>query len=265
MRLLLVFLILLSMATHARCAKVQQPAPEPVYAVWNADTGNLLISNRADEVRPIASITKLMVVFVVLNSDLNLEELLLVTGPESSRHIKRGMLVSRGKLVELALVSSDNLAARTLAETYPGGYHAFIDLMNGTAKELRMETTTYTDATGLLSSNRSTAADIAKLVLATQKFPIFQASANTRNFVVEAIGKIKNKVQTLLIKGKTTNGDFVGKLDLVAAKTGYTSAAGRCLAMMFVKNGQRYILFVAGLQTPTERKNIVESLINKVT
>lgn len=261
MRVLLVAILLALANTAWGAGKV---ALKPSWALWNVDTNTLIDSQNMADVRPIASLTKLMSAFVVLNSGLNLDEVVLVTGPESSRYIRRGMLLTRGALLELALVSSDNLAARTLAESHPGGYHAFIDLMNGTASRLGMVNTTYADATGLLHTNRSSIEDLRNLVLATQGFPVFGSSANTAQLVLQAIYRAKNGVKTLLLKTPNTNRDFVGKLDILAAKTGYTSAAGRCLAMLFVHRGSNYLLVVTGTSSAAERTNLVNSLLNKI-
>jgi len=243
--------------------KIQAPVIKPAYAIWNVDNGTLIDSSDSGSVRPIASITKIMSAFVVLNSDLNMDELLLVTGPEKSRYIRRGMLITRSKLVELSLVSSDNLAARTLAETHPAGYHTFIDLMNQTARNLGMQNTQYTDSTGLLSTNRSTLGDLNKLVLATQNFPVYRMAANTQQLFVEAITAVKNGAKRLSITGKNTN-TFAGKLDIISAKTGYTSAAGRCLTMLINRDGNRYLLVVLGASSPEQRRKIVEGLIDKI-
>jgi len=243
--------------------KVQAPVIKPAYAIWNVDTGTLIDSSDSGSVRPIASITKMMSAFVVLNSDLNMDELLLVTGPEKSRYIRRGMLITRAKLIELSLVSSDNLAARTLAETHPAGYHTFIDLMNETAKNLGMQDTYYADSTGLLGTNRSTLGDLNKLVLATQNFPVYRLAANTQQLFVETITAVKNGAKKFYITGKNTN-PFTGKLDIISAKTGYTSAAGRCLTMLINKDGTRYLLIVLGASTPEQRKKMVQGLLDKI-
>lgn len=235
----------------------------PTYALWKLDSGEYITGSNAVVKRPMASMTKIMSAMVILNSDLDLDEVLLVTGRESSRHIRSGMLITRGKLLELTLISSDNLAARTLAETHPAGYLAFLDLMNSTATELGMTETKYADATGLLNTNISTPADIRKLLTAAQGWNIFTLAANAGRTVLDATAMIKHRAKTLTIVGKNTN-DFVGKLDIVAAKTGYTSTAGRCLAMVFNQGQSRYFLVVMGAQSSRERTQLVEQMLNKI-
>lgn len=243
--------------------KAQLTIPPVTYALWNVDTGEFIASNNEEEVRPMASITKLMSVFVTMREGLDLEEELTVTGKETSSRIRAGMRLARSKLIELALISSDNLATRTLAETYPGGYHRFINEMNNVAIELGMSHTRYEDATGLLGANISSADDIRKLVLAVSPFHIINNAANTAKYAFKTTILNKNKPKEVLVQGLNTN-SFVGKLDIIAAKTGYTSKAGRCLTMFFNHNGTKYLLVVMGAQSSDQRKKMVEHLLDKI-
>jgi D-alanyl-D-alanine endopeptidase (penicillin-binding protein 7) len=246
------------------CARPNKiPAPTLSYALWNVDTGEHLYSSNESNVRPMASITKLMSVLVVMRGELPLDEELTVTGKESSNRIKSGMRIARSRLIELALVSSDNLATRTLAETYPGGYSAFIQDMNRTAADLGMSNTHYDDATGLLGSNISTAEDIRKLVLAVSPLAIITQAANTARLAFSVSVPRRNKAREVVVQGSNTN-NFVGKLDIIAAKTGYTSRAGRCLTMLFNYNGSKYLLVVMGAKSTQHRSMIVNELIDKI-
>jgi D-alanyl-D-alanine endopeptidase (penicillin-binding protein 7) len=262
-KVIVTFLLVLS--TFLAEAKKEKPVlpPPATYVLWNVDTGEFLSGNNDNQVRPIASITKLMSMFVIMRENLDLDELLVVTGKETSSRIKVGMKVARGKLIELALVSSDNLATRTLAETYPGGYSRFINEMNKVASELGMVDTKYEDSTGLLSGNISSAKDIRELVLAVSPLQIINNTANSAKIAFTAIMLNKNKPKQVTVQGLNTNA-FVGKLDIIAAKTGYTSNAGRCLTMLFNHNGTKYLLVVMGAQSNDQRKKLVESLIDSI-
>lgn len=262
MKKLLVSLMIGLSCLHVNASKKDQPTNPPVtYALWNMDTGEFIASNNESEVRPIASITKLMSVFVTIRQGLDLDEEVIVTGKESSNRIKAGMRIARSKLIELSLISSDNLAARTLAETYPGGYQQFINEMNVAAIELGMKNTKYADATGLLGANISSADDIRKLVVAVSPFYIITNAANTAKYAFKTTILNKNKPKEVVVQGLNTN-SFVGKLDIIAAKTGYTSKAGRCLTMFFNHNGTKYLLVVMGAQSNEQRKKIVEYLLS---
>lgn len=264
MKKLLVGLLIVLSCLHVNASKKDQPTNPPItYALWNMDTGEFIASNNESEVRPIASITKLMSVFVTMREGLDLNEEVVVTGKEPSNRIKAGMRLARSRLIELALISSDNLAARTLAETYPGGYQQFINEMNVAAIELGMKNTRYADATGLLGTNISNADDIRKLVIAVSPFHIITNAANTAKYAFKTTVSTKNKPKEVIVSGNNTN-SFVGKLDIIAAKTGYTSKAGRCLTMLFNHNGTKYLLVVMGAQTSEQRKKMVEHLLDRI-
>lgn len=258
-----IFGLLLLVISQMTNAAPVQPKPEPTYALWDIDRGELLADNNSDKVRPVASITKLMSALVVLSSDLDMDEVLTVKGKEASSYIRNGMQISREHLLSLSLISSDNLAARTLAETYPGGYRNFLERMNSMAQSLGMSDTHYDDATGLEAGNVSTAYDLYKLVLAVSNFSVILNAANTASLQFHALIPKPKKVQSVQIRGRTTNW-YTGKLNLLAAKTGFTSKAGRCLTMLFNKNGTNYLVVVMGLPNPIERKKLVDSLIDSI-
>jgi D-alanyl-D-alanine endopeptidase (penicillin-binding protein 7) len=234
-------------------------AEPEVYALWDVDGNRLLESKNGQLVHPMASITKLMTVFVTLESGASLDESIVVAsyGEHSSR-IRNGMTMTRRELIELALVSSDNVAARSLAEGYAGGYGAFVSLMNATAKRIGMTNTHYEDSTGLLPQNVSNGEDIMRLTLAVSKHNIVNYAASIPIVNVHATIKRKN----VNIVGHNTN-PFVGKLDIAAAKTGFTNAAGRCLTMIYNINGNRYALVVLGATDVKQRSTTVKNLIDK--
>lgn len=261
--IIITLILFFSGLVEAKSKKPPPTIPTVSYALYNVDQNQYVTGSNEGEIRPMASITKLMSALVTLRKDLALDEVLTVTGTEASPRITKGMKLTREQLLELALVSSDNLAARTLAETYPGGYYQFIEDMNITANELGMNETRYTDSTGLLSTNTSSIDDIRKLVIAIMPFKIFTITSNTTKYAFESTLQNKNKVKKVTVQGANTN-FFAGKLDIIAAKTGYTSRAGRCLTMLFNHQGMRYLLVVMGAQTPDQRKKMVEHLIDLV-
>jgi D-alanyl-D-alanine endopeptidase (penicillin-binding protein 7) len=256
--LIILVLVLFTPLSYAkRQPTVQTPA---AYAIWDIDAKKILADKNVDSIRSMASITKLMTVLVALEQNLPHDELLTVTGTEHSYYIHRGMKISRGELVNITLVSSDNLAARTLAENSRHGYTDFIALMNVRALSLGMTDTRYEDATGLSAGNVSTVYDIRTLIEVTQRYQVYKQAAMSPVVSVTAI--VKNKVKN--ITARNTN-VFAGKLDIIGAKTGFTNAAGRCLTMMFTKNNHTYILVVLGATSPEQRQRMVNKLIDTIT
>ena len=246
--LLLIFLVSISQLAYSATARN--------YVLIDADNQEVINAKGIQDVVPLASITKLMTVLVTLNSGVDLEEKVTVIGKESSSRIKSGQRMKRIDLIHLALVSSDNLAARTLAETTMSSYSAFIFAMNQLADELGMTNTNFIEPTGLSVFNVSTPWDVYLLTKETSKHPVFGEDAMTK--VVEVYTEVKRKVKKVF--GTNTN-SFAGTMKIHSAKTGYTNPAGRCLTMLIEQNGRKFVVVVMGAKTPKERQQIIQNLI----
>ncbi len=190
-------------------------------------------------VMPIASVTKLMVAVVVLEARQPLKEVLTVTIRDNKEmkgiysRVRLGSQLSRGELLHIALMSSENRATSTLAHNYPGGYSAFIKAMNAKARALGMTSTRYVEPTGLSPFNVSTANDLVRLLKETRKYPLMTEYSTTSAKVVSFI-----KPRYSLSFRNTNN--LVRKPDwsIQMTKTGFTNDAGHCLVML-TRMGQR--------------------------
>jgi serine-type D-Ala-D-Ala endopeptidase (penicillin-binding protein 7) len=201
--------------------------------VLDAVDSSVLYSKQAQRPVPIASITKLMTALVVLDAGQPLEEMIELT--TADRRLERssysrlaiGSQISRGDLLHLALMSSENSAAHAVARAYPGGLPACLKAMNAKARALGMKTARFTDPTGLSSGNVSSAADLAKLVAAAAADPTIRTFSTSSSLTV-AVGR-------QLLEFRNTN-SLVAKpdWDVMVQKTGYTSDAGQCLVMQTV-------------------------------
>jgi D-alanyl-D-alanine endopeptidase (penicillin-binding protein 7) len=182
---------------------------------------------------PIASITKLMTALVVLDARQPMDELIELT--VADRRLERssysrlaiGSLISRGDLLHLALMSSENSAAHAIARAYPGGLPACLEAMNAKARALGMKTARFTDPTGLSSGNVSSAADLAKLVAAAAADPTIRTFSTSASLTVP-VGQ--HLLEFRNINSLVTKADW----DVMVQKTGYTSDAGQCLVMQTV-------------------------------
>ena len=151
------FLLLLVLCTNAIAS--------PSVLHYDADKQIYKHSKDIDQVRPIASVTKLMTAIVTLNSMTNVNEELMLS--KRARSVKSSLPRQKYRRLDLLsamLVRSDNGAAETLAENYPGGREVFIRRMNETARSLAMYNTSFHDPTGLSNQNVSTAVEVAKMV-----------------------------------------------------------------------------------------------------
>lgn len=199
--------------------------------VVDAETGAVLFGKNADAVVPIASITKLMTAMVTLDADLSLAEPITLTADDaetgqgrSRSRLPVGTTLTRGELLELALMASENRAAAALARAYPGGIQAFVKAMNAKAHDLEMTDSRFVEPTGLSSENVSSAGDLAKLVRAAQEYPVI-ADYSTRPSAEYQIGK--RRVTFANTNGLVRGGSW----EIAISKTGFINAAGRCLVM----------------------------------
>jgi D-alanyl-D-alanine endopeptidase (penicillin-binding protein 7) len=203
---------------------------------------------------PIASITKVMTVYVVLESNADLNELITIKRQriEGSRNLTPGMRVSRRELITLSLVASDNLAAKTLALAHPGGYDEFVSLMNSTAAKIGMTDTVYVEPTGLLL-NKSTAWDLHLLNGAVKKHKEFGAAAMTAQTTADTVN-LKGIVKHVMIRNTSM---FAGKYDISVGKTGFTNPAGWCISMVVTHHGKEFDIIVLGSPNKKTRNDLV--------
>src|ERR1700732_3159860 len=194
---------------------------------------SVLYSRRSDIALPIASITKLMTALVVMDAAQPLDEQLEITtedGRQRSRVVSRlapGSTLSRGDLLHLALMSSENRAAHALGRNYPGGLVACVDAMNAKARELGMTNAHFVEPTGLSDQNVASPEDLSKLVMAAAKVPLISEYSTDSAYLVQ--------VGRLMVSFRNTD-SLVSRPDwkIVVQKTGYISQAGRCLVMQTV-------------------------------
>ena len=212
-----------------------------VALVVDQDTNEVLFSKNSQAVLPIASLTKLMTAVVVADANLPMDEVITVTMDDvdtekgSRSRLKVGTELTRGEMLHLALMSSENRAAHALGRTYPGGLAAFVVAMNRKARELGLVDTRYVEPTGLSSRNQSSASDLAKLVAAAHHYPMIRELSTSPEYWVE----VDHQAQQF----KNTNG-LVGNAvwDIGLQKTGYIAEAGRCLVMQAKLAGRKLIM-----------------------
>ncbi|MEX1166682.1 MAG: serine hydrolase [Hydrogenophaga sp.] len=212
-----------------------------VALVIDQSTGEVLFSKNDAAVLPIASLTKLMTGLVLADAHLPMDEMITIsqedvdTHKNSSSRLAVGTTASRGELLHLALMSSENRAAHALGRTYPGGLTHFIRLMNAKARDLGMNDTRYVDPTGLRSQNQSSARDQASLVSAAYDRAILRDLSTSPSHELELGSRALQYNNTnRLIRNPEWN--------IGLQKTGYISEAGRCLVMQANVSGRRIIM-----------------------
>lgn len=194
------------------------------------ETGKVIKSQNIEEVRSIASISKLMTVMIVMDAKQDLNEQL-------GKYTRR-------EHIQLALIKSDNASAALLCDKYPGGKNACVDAMNFKARMLYMPNTHFVEATGLSVFNVSTATELINLVAAAEKYPIIVEASQT------STAKIRVKKKWFIFRN--TNPLIGYKQNIVVSKTGYIRASGGCLVMMVdTEVGKRILILLGSKNTKT--------------
>lgn len=212
-----------------------------VALVIDQETSEVLFAKNPQAVLPIASLTKLMTGLLVVEANLPLDELLEVSAEDidtekgSHSRLVIGTRLTRGEMLHLALMASENRAANALGRHYPGGLPAFVDAMNRKALTLGMQDTHYVEPTGLSSRNQSSAPDLARLVSAAYQFPLLRELSTSPQYRV-AVGR--RTLQYHNTNGLVRNPSW----DIGLQKTGYIVEAGRCLVMQASLAGRKLIM-----------------------
>lgn len=209
--------------------------------VVDQDTKEVLFRKNELAVLPIASITKLMTGLLISEAKLPMDEMIAITQDDvdtekgSSSRLRVGTELSRGELLHLALMSSENRAAHALGRSFPGGLSQFVALMNIRAKTLGMQDTKYVEPTGLSSRNQSSARDLATLVSFAHGDPTLRELSTSTGYQVEVGHRTLQYNNTnRLVKNPAW--------DIGLQKTGYITEAGQCLVMQAKVAGRKLIM-----------------------
>jgi D-alanyl-D-alanine endopeptidase (penicillin-binding protein 7) len=228
-----------SKARHAAASKADggPPLKSSSALILDVTHSSVLYSRNADTPLPIASITKLLTSLVVADAGLSLGEMVEITKDDRSvgkgafSRLAYGTKLSRGDLMHLALMSSENRAAHALGRSFPGGVPAFVKAMNRKAVTLGMTRSHFVDPAGLSSENVASPRDLARLVAAAAANSTIRAYSTDTAYTV--------KIGRQIVEYHNTNNLVRSPdWDIVVQKTGYISEAGQCLVMQTVIDGR---------------------------
>jgi D-alanyl-D-alanine endopeptidase (penicillin-binding protein 7) len=235
--------ILLTVCASNATAK-PMPAPKlksSSVLIFDPGDSSVLYSRNSDVAAPIASITKLMTALVVLDAKQPLDEPLEITQAEQDlpkggySRLAVGTVLTRGDLMHLALMSSENRAAHALGNNYPGGMPAMVRAMNAKAAELGMTSAHFVDPTGLSSENVASPEDLSKLVIAASRNPTIREYSTDKRYTV--------RVRRHLVEFRNTDNLVANPTwNIIVQKTGYIAEAGRCLVMEAVIEGRNVVI-----------------------
>jgi D-alanyl-D-alanine endopeptidase (penicillin-binding protein 7) len=220
-------------------------------AVLDKDSGAILWQHNADEVRSLASITKLMTALVFLENNPGWQQVMTMEKRDEVNggvaRLERGEQVKVRDLFYTALIASDNNAAHALVRSTGLSTNKFIDLMNTKAEDLNLGHTHFVDVTGLSDHNKSTALEILSLAKTALSQEDIQAVTSKNVYNFQAVSGKQHRIFS-------TNKLLDSYLDVVAGKTGFITAAGYCLVSEIKStSGQNIIGVVLGSATHDDR------------
>jgi len=209
--------------------------------VIDQSDSSVLYARRSDVAAPIASITKLMTALVVLDAKQPLNQPITITQAEALlprggvSRLSVGTVLTRGDLMHLALMSSENRAAHALGVNYPGGLPALVAAMNAKATALGMIHSHFVDPTGLSSENVASPEDLSKLVIAASRNPSIREYSTDQRYTV--------RVHKHLVEFHNTDNLVANPTwNIIVQKTGYITEAGKCLVMEAVIEGRNVVI-----------------------
>ena len=232
---------------------VVNSGPEPelpeltaeAWVLYDAGAGVVIAAKKADQERPMASVTKIMTALVVMDHT-ELDDLVRISASaadtgESEIGLVQGERWTVGDLLAAVMVRSGNDAAVALAEHVGGSVEGFATLMNEKAAELGLEHSHFTNPHGLDEEGHYTsAADLVAMATAALQEPYLARLARTSRITFRpdpsGISRVANSTNRLL-------GVYPG---IAGLKTGFTNDAGRVLVAVLERNGRTLIGVVMG-------------------
>jgi D-alanyl-D-alanine endopeptidase (penicillin-binding protein 7) len=225
--------------------------------VYNVTKDEVVEEYASERIRPIASVTKLMTAIVVIESGASLYEKIPYRGFAGRKEM------TREQLLKLLLVKSDNNAAEALARSYTGGRSAFIANMNHKANQLGMTNTAYEDPSGIGRNNLSNAKDLSVLLTYAYNYDVMRELSALESFNIESVSKKKRKPR--VVKVNNTNFNLLKEYkEIVISKTGFTSAAGKCLVMYLTKHDEKYTIVILGERNTQSVQRVSRKIIERL-
>jgi D-alanyl-D-alanine endopeptidase (penicillin-binding protein 7) len=225
-------------------------------AIWLYDVTKkeILIATDSNVPKSIASITKIMTAMVALDHDRDLDRKITVRPGgklPAGQHSRRDVMAAM-------LIRSDNRAADALAADFPGGERAFVRTMNQRARKLGMQFTKFVDPSGLNAGNIATAGEVSVMVKASALYPFIVRTSVQKQALFDI--NLRQRVRTIELHN--TNRPLLFEFDeIMISKTGFTRAAGWCVALMVEKHGRNFTVVVLGAQTKQERLDLAKKIV----
>jgi D-alanyl-D-alanine endopeptidase (penicillin-binding protein 7) len=228
MRTLLLWVVVGVLAGPARADDLPDVKSRSAIAI-DAESGAEIFGKDADEIRAIASTTKIFVAMAVRKKGLDLDAWTTISRADarysrggSRTRLDVGDTFRNQDLLRAMLMASDNRAPTALARAAGMTPDDLVAAMNGIAKDLHLTRTKFTDPNGL-RGNVSTAREMALALRAALADDVLRAIMNDPFETIVAKGG-----RPKIGYGSTNQPLVAHKWDVIGGKTGYTEAAGYC-------------------------------------
>lgn len=227
--------------------------------VYNLNEDKVIYEKNSKEVISIASLTKIMTTIVAIEQIKDLDEKLTMKSRDFYRLYEEdaslagfrvGQTVTYRDLLYGTFLPSGAEATQALAFNLTGSIENFVALMNEKAKEIGMNNSHFANTTGLDNKeNYSTVEDVAKLLKYALKNKTFKEIYEANNYTTS------DNSMTLYSSFRYTAKRYGYNVNsIIGAKTGYTDAAGKCLASTAYDktNNILYMSVTCGANTSTD-------------
>ena len=222
--------------------------------VFDMDAGQVLYAKNADNIQPVASLTKLVSALALVSAEPDLDRAIEIAARHyPTRNGALSKLWTDDRIVGwdalgAALVSSDNRGAFALASAAGMDLDPFVGRMNQVSAELRMDLSSWSEPSGLEDENLSTARDMARATLAVAAHPLLSSVASAPYWDL--------RYQNRPLRRVNSTNRLLARPDLltIAAKTGFTNTAGYCFSTALqTSGGRRLVITLLGAQRRTHR------------
>lgn len=234
--------------------------------VMDLSNDKVLYDKNADIARPIASISKLMTAMVVLDAKQDIAEEITITDfdfiapkKSGSDRLKVGDTLNRAQLLLMMLMKSENPAAKALARSYPGGYHAFMQAMNQKAQSLGMYSTHFGDPSGLDPNNVASPRDLAKMLQAASNYNVIRSFTTQKHYNFDLANQYSG--YRMLPARNTSYLIRDGLYDIGISKTGFIREAGKCVVMLTQINNRPAAVVILGANSSKTRWEDAENIL----
>lgn len=227
--------------------------------IIDVPSGRILYEYNADQVRSIASLTKLMTAIVFLEGNPPLDAVVTVTRDDARGAGRRRSQMGIGEsfylkdILYASLLASDNRATKTLARASGLSLDNFVLRMNEKAAELGLDSTRFVEPTGLDTDNRSSATDVARLLSAALENYWVALITSTDQYTFHSVNKRRRHI--LLNTNRLARAGW----EVEGGKTGFISASGYCLATI-LKDKENHEILAVLLGAPTNSRRFSETI-----